>query len=371
MKGMFSRGLSLALFFVALSMDAQMDYGTIKLYNALTDQEIQDISDASTYDLNIVGDSLNIVAVPPGSVGSVTFSTTVGESRTESVAPYAFKGDVSGDFMSWLTLPNHLDVPITFTVNYWSAGGGTGSLVGDDVFTITFTKPTPDTTPPSAPSNLASTGNTDTTIEVFWNAASDNVGVTGYKIYLDNSPTTLANVTVHQLTGLTPATSYNIKVRALDAAGNESSDSNTVTVTTDSPSGGGGGSVWSQSGSVASYSGNVAIGTTTVPSGYKMAVEGKIRSREIRVDQDTWPDYVFDKDYQLMTLGEIRKHIEEKGHLPNMPSAKEVQANGVELGEMNNLLLEKIEELTLYILELDKKVETQKEQIKYLESNLK
>ena len=123
----------------------------------------------------------------------------------------------------------------------------------------------------------------------------------------------------------------------------------------------GGSSVWSTSGnSIYFNSGTVAIGRTSVPSGYTFAVEGKIRTREVRVDQDTWPDYVFKEDYNLPSLEEIQKHIREKGHLPNIPSAKEVEENGVELGEMNKLLLEKIEELTLYILH-------QEERIKILE----
>lgn len=130
-------------------------------------------------------------------------------------------------------------------------------------------------------------------------------------------------------------------------------------------------SVWFETNTTASYNGEVAIGRSTVPNGYKLAVEGNIRAREIRVDQDNWPDYVFEKDYPLPTLDEIKQHIEEKGHLPNMPSAKEVVANGIELGQMDKLLLEKIEELTLYLIELDKKVLTQQKQINILKTNQK
>ena len=122
--------------------------------------------------------------------------------------------------------------------------------------------------------------------------------------------------------------------------------------------------VWTESGDVASYSGDVAIGTTTVPIGYRLAVEGKVRAREIRVDQDTWPDYVFEKEYKLLSLDELQRHIEEKGHLPNIPSAKEVQANGVELGAMDRLLLEKIEELALYIIQIKEENQQLKESIK-------
>ncbi|WP_394973691.1 hypothetical protein [uncultured Croceitalea sp.] len=162
--------------------------------------------------------------------------------------------------------------------------------------------------------------------------------------------------------GSTAATAYSFKVRALDAAGNESADSNTLTLTTNATSGSGGsteGDILSKSGdnvSLISNSDNLAVGRSTVPNGYKLAVEGNIRTREIRVDQDTWPDYVFDEDYILPSLEEIQKHIKEKGHLPNIPSAKEVKATGIELGKMNKLLLEKIEELTLYILQQEGRI---------------
>ena len=230
-----------------------------------------------------------------------------------------------------------------------------------------------DTQPPSAPT-LSNTGQTDTTVHLSWSGATDNVGVTGYKIFKDgNLEATLGNVNTYQVTGLTASTAYSFTVTALDAAGNESVPSSAVSVTTDSTSGGGGsgGSVWSESNSVASYSGNVAIGTSSAPSGYKLAVDGHIRTREIRVDQDAWPDYVFKEGYDLPTLEEIERYIEEKGHLPNVPSAKEVHANGVELGEMDRLLLEKIEELTMYILQLENDKKEMEKRINKLEKQQK
>lgn len=100
--------------------------------------------------------------------------------------------------------------------------------------------------------------------------------------------------------------------------------------------------------------GNVGIGTTN-PGSWKLAVNGNIRAKEIKVETD-WADYVFESDYDLPTLKEVETHIQTHGHLINIPSAKEVEANGIELGEMNKLLLEKIEELTLYIIQLEKRV---------------
>ncbi|WP_211660253.1 hypothetical protein [Pedobacter nototheniae] len=94
--------------------------------------------------------------------------------------------------------------------------------------------------------------------------------------------------------------------------------------------------------------GNVGIGTTTPKE--KLSVNGNIRAKEVKVETKDWPDYVFKKDYPLLSLEATEKHIKEKGYLPGMPSAKEVELNGLELGEMNKRLLQKVEELTLHLI---------------------
>ncbi len=101
---------------------------------------------------------------------------------------------------------------------------------------------------------------------------------------------------------------------------------------------------------------NVGIGTTDTQS-YRFAVNGKIRAQEIKVEASPWPDYVFTKDYPLPTLQQTEQHIKEKGHLPGIPSAAEVKANGINLGEMDAKLLQKIEELTVHLIEMKKKNE--------------
>jgi len=90
---------------------------------------------------------------------------------------------------------------------------------------------------------------------------------------------------------------------------------------------------------------------------------GLLRSREIKIDGGLWPDYVFEDDYNLKTLNEVETFIKAKKHLPNVPSAEYVANNGQDLGEMNRILLEKIEELTLYLIEQDKRIKVLELQI--------
>jgi hypothetical protein len=123
--------------------------------------------------------------------------------------------------------------------------------------------------------------------------------------------------------------------------------------------------------------GNMGVGTADT-KGYKLAVNGKIRTQEIKVEAANWPDYVFAKDYKLPSLQETEQHIKDKGHLPGIPSAEEVKANGIDLGEMNAKLLKKIEELTLHLIKLEKNndkqqviIEQQQTDIKLLKSKLK
>jgi hypothetical protein len=101
-------------------------------------------------------------------------------------------------------------------------------------------------------------------------------------------------------------------------------------------------------------SGKVGIGTITPDA--KLTVNGAIHSKEVKVDMDILPDYVFDKNYNLPSLKQVQKYINQYHHLPDVPSAAEVAKDGLKLGEMNAILLKKVEELTLYLLEKDKEV---------------
>lgn len=108
-------------------------------------------------------------------------------------------------------------------------------------------------------------------------------------------------------------------------------------------------------------SGNFGIGTTNPKN--KLDVNGTIHSKEVKVDMNDWSDFVFKENYNLPTLLEVEKHIINYGHLENIPSEKQVIKNGINLGEMDAKLLQKIEELTLYIIDLNKKLELQNQEL--------
>ncbi|WP_350292604.1 fibronectin type III domain-containing protein [uncultured Croceitalea sp.] len=268
-----------------------------------------------------------------------------------------------GNVLSYNVTGLSSNTSYNFTVKALDAAGNESPL--SNTVSVT-TSSSADTQAPIAPT-LVENGKTDATVNLSWSGATDDTAVTGYRIFKDGVlENTLANVDNYQVTGLTENTTYSFTATALDAAGNESTGSNAITVTTDASSGGGG-SGWSETASVASYSGQVAVGTSTVPSGYKMAIDGNLIVEEVKVQlSGNWPDYVFDQDYKLPTLEEIRKHIQEKGHLPNIPSVKEVESNGIELGEMNRLLLEKIEELMLYTIKQQAIIESMQREIENL-----
>lgn len=104
--------------------------------------------------------------------------------------------------------------------------------------------------------------------------------------------------------------------------------------------------------------GKVGIGCVNDMNDFALAVQGGIVSSKVSViDIDSWPDFVFGDGYSLMNLYELEQFINANQHLPNVPSAEEVSANGIDLGEMNAVLLQKVEELTLHIIELQKQID--------------
>ena len=119
---------------------------------------------------------------------------------------------------------------------------------------------------------------------------------------------------------------------------------------------------------ISSNTGNVGIGTTN-PDIWKLAVNGEIRAKEIKVETG-WSDFVFENTYQLPSLKEVENHIQQKGHLKDIPSAKEVEENGIFLGQMDAKLLQKIEELTLYTIQQQKEIKYLSKKLNELEQKL-
>lgn len=116
--------------------------------------------------------------------------------------------------------------------------------------------------------------------------------------------------------------------------------------------------------------GKIGIGTSDFSGNHKLRVEGSIGAREIKVEATGWSDFVFENGYELRTLEEVEKHIKENGHLPEIPSEVEVAENGIYLGEMDAKLLQKIEELTLYMIDMNKQVQSLKSENKELKEKV-
>lgn len=111
------------------------------------------------------------------------------------------------------------------------------------------------------------------------------------------------------------------------------------------------------------FSDTMSIGTTKT-NGSLLAVAGKISAEEVEVSlSTTWPDFVFSTSYELNTLAQVEEYINKHSHLPNIPSAEEVAEKGINIAEMDAMLLQKIEELTLYTIAQQKQIDEQKKLI--------
>lgn len=120
-------------------------------------------------------------------------------------------------------------------------------------------------------------------------------------------------------------------------------------------------SKWTLAGNYILYNGQVLVGSYGggVPTGYQFAVGGKIICEEVRVKvKNSWPDYVFESDYKLSTLEELVQYVSANKHLPEVPASSEVAAEGIAVGEMNAILLKKLEEMTLHMIQLNERIKT-------------
>ena len=124
-----------------------------------------------------------------------------------------------------------------------------------------------------------------------------------------------------------------------------------------------------ENGNLVVKNGKVGIGVepNDMPGGHKLYVNGSILCTELKVEtKSNWPDFVFLKTYPLMSLHTLEEFVNKEGHLPDVPSQKDVAQNGVEVGSMQVILLQKIEELTLYIIQQNHRMNSLEEDIKNL-----
>ena len=123
---------------------------------------------------------------------------------------------------------------------------------------------------------------------------------------------------------------------------------------------------WKDAMTIENISGKIKIGNVSSPGNYLLYVEKGILAEQVVValkNSNEWADYVFDSEYELMPLSQLEDYIKQNKHLPNVPTTEKMINNGNNLGQTDKLLLEKIEELTLYILELNKKIEKIEKQL--------
>jgi chitodextrinase len=250
-----------------------------------------------------------------------------------------------------------------FQVTSFDAANNTSSPTFLSVTTL------PDTIAPTSPEDLTAEFITTNSFKLEWNEASDNVAVAGYAIYLDSVfvDSLDSSTTFYYFTGLMSDTSYTTGITAFDASGNVSIPGtlivttlqNSVEINYTSENANRSDTDWNARNLFVSQS--MGIGTSP-NNDYALSVNGSIRSKEIIVESG-WSDFVFEQDYDLATLEEVENYIIEHGHLKDIPSAAEVQSKGIGLAKMNTLLLMKIEEITLYLIEANKRIKQLENQL--------
>ncbi|MCY7410345.1 MAG: hypothetical protein LH473_08740, partial [Chitinophagales bacterium] len=178
---------------------------------------------------------------------------------------------------------------------------------------------------------------------------SDNVGIgtnaPGYRLHIDGGSDASLGSGGYVVTGSTTGTNVAIDNNEIMARNNGAASK--LYLNND------GGDV-----SMCYSGGGVMIGSSYVPTGYLFAVDGNIICEELKVQLSSdWPDYVFEKDYSLHSISELKTFIEKNKHLPGIPTATEVKENGISAGDMQSKMMEKIEELSLYIIQLQHQID--------------
>jgi hypothetical protein len=263
----------------------------------------------------------------------------------------------SGYSLITTTTPNatsHLDNSLTpNTLYYYRARSK--NAAGTSSYTSITSATTP-LAPPAAPESLSAVPGVSS-INLSWTDNSSNEsefiiersGSSGTGFAVVGSA--VANAMSYQDAAITPGQPYYYRVKAINAGGN-STYTDEVTATLNIP-----GVTKLCKGLFCDAYGSVGIGTQIIPSGYKLSVKGKMMAEGVKVDlQSAWPDYVFENSYRLKDLPSLRSYINSNGHLPNMPTAAEVEKEGIDLEEINVKLVEKVEELSLYLIQMEERI---------------
>ncbi|MEX2235377.1 MAG: fibronectin type III domain-containing protein [Cyclobacteriaceae bacterium] len=211
---------------------------------------------------------------------------------------------------------------------------------------------------PGAPSGAVATAMSSTSIDLGWTDNASNE----VEFEIERSETSGngfvlvgtvgANTVSFSDTSLISGITYYYRIRATNAGGPSaySTEVNATTMPIE------GGTQLCES-IYCDEHGGVGIGTHIIPTGFTLAIKGKMMAEGVKVALESeWPDYVFKKDYNLTDIASLKKFIEENGHLPNIPAAKTVEKEGIDVGRINVLLLEKIEELSLYLIRMEERI---------------
>jgi len=277
-------------------------------------------------------------------------------------------GSVSGTTLQYQL--TNLTPATTYSYSVTAIDAANNVSAASTALDVTTLSPPADTIPPSIPEGLNATNITSTGLTLSWTASTDNVGVTNYLIYRDSllPESTGSNSTTFTVTGLTSLTTYNFRVAAAGAAGNISAQGAVLTVSTlDAQSV----ITWNDLNSNLPtvdwqakdmyVAGRMGIGTAVNPN-FALSVNGNIRAKEIIVESG-WSDFVFDPGYYLAPLNEVENFIKTNRHLKDIPTEAQVKADGIGLAEMNKLLLQKVEEITLYLIDANKRITELQQQV--------